>query len=95
VYVIIRRYETDPKSAGELVRRVREEFMPIIKKVPGFIGYTVIDGGDGTFASISTFQDKSGAEESTRRAAEWTKTIVGLSQSPPQITEGNIVVQSW
>ena len=91
----IRRYETDPKYASEIVRRVKEEFMPIIKKMPGFVSYNLIDAGNGTLASISTFQDKSGAEESTRRAADLVKTISSLSPNPPQITSGEIVVQSW
>ncbi len=69
--------------------------MPIISKVPGFLSYTVIDAGNGTIASISSFQDKAGAEEPTRRAAEWVKTISSLVPNPPQITAGDAVIQSW
>jgi len=69
--------------------------MPIIKKVPGFVAYNVIDAGDGIIASFSTFQDKSGAEESTRRAAEWVKTAGAFLPNPPQVTAGDLVVQSW
>jgi len=95
MYMTIRRYETDPKSASEIIRRVKEEFMPIIKKLPGFVSYNLIDAGNGTLASITTFQDKSGAEESTRRATDWVKTVRSLSSNPPQIISGEIVVQSW
>ena len=85
----------DPKSVAEIIRRNKDEFMPIIKQVPGFMSYNVVDAGNGTMVAISTFQDKSGAEESTRRAADWVKTIKQLVPNPPQVTEGEVVVRSW
>jgi hypothetical protein len=79
LHVTIRRYVTDPKNVSEIIRRVRIEFVPIISKMPGFVSYALLDAGNGTVASITTFQDKSGAEDSTRRAADWVKTIGSLS----------------
>ena len=44
MYVVIRRYTgvIDPK---EIIRRVREEFLPIISKVEGYRGYHLVDTG--------------------------------------------------
>lgn len=95
MYVSVRRYVTDPKSVSEIIRRVREEFVPIISKVPGFMSYTVLDAGNGTLASISSFESKSGAEESTRRAADWVKSVSSLLPNPPQITTGDIAISTW
>lgn len=95
LYVTVRRYQTDPKSMNELIRRIKEEFVPIISKVPGFMSYSVIDAGRGTLASISSFENKSGADESTRRAAEWVKSVKSLLPNPPQITAGDIVISTW
>lgn len=91
----IRRYVTDPKSIDELVKRIKAEFVPMIGKVPGFMSYVVVDAGNGTLASISTFENKAGADESTRRAADWVKTIRSLVPNPPQVTAGDIVISSW
>jgi len=95
LYVVVRRYVTDPKSAKELIERISEEFVPIISKVPGFVSYALLDAGNGTLASISSFQSKAGADESTRRAANWVKTVSSLVPNPPQVTGGDVVVSTW
>ena len=95
MYVTVRRYVTDPKSVSEVIRRVREEFVPIISKVPGFMSYSVLDAGNGTMASISSFESKSGADEATRRAADWVKSVSSLLPNPPQITAGEVVISTW
>ena len=95
MYVTVRRYVTDSKSVNEVLKRVKAEFVPIISKVPGFVSYAVLDAGNGTITSISTFESKSGADESTRRAAEWVKTISSLLPNPPQVTAGDIIISTW
>ena len=69
MYASVRRYEIDPASLDELKGRVEEGFVPIVSGVPGFVAYYVISRGDGTVISINIFEDKAGADESTRRAA--------------------------
>ena len=93
MYVSVRRYVTDPKSVNEVVRRIREEFVPIISKAPGFLNYHVLDMGNGVLASISMFENKAGAEESDRLAANWVRTLGSLLPNPPQITAGDVVVE--
>jgi quinol monooxygenase YgiN len=95
LHVTVRRYITDPNSVNDLLKRIKVEFVPIISKAPGFISYAVIDSGDGTIASISTFESKAGADESTRRAADWVKTVNSLLPNPPQVTAGDIVISTW
>lgn len=93
MYVSVRRYVTDPKSVDEVVWRIREEFVPIISKAPGFLNYHVLDMGNGVLASISVFENKAGAEESDRLAANWVRTLGSLLPNPPQITAGDVVVE--
>jgi hypothetical protein len=93
MYVSVRRYVTDPKSVNEVMRRIREEFVPIISKAPGFLNYHVLDMGNGVLASISMFENKAGAEESDRLAANWVRTLGSLLPNPPQITAGDVVVE--
>jgi len=93
MYVSVRRYVTDPKSVNEVMRRIREEFVPIISKAPGFLNYHVLDMGNGVLASISMFENKAGAEESDRLAANWVRTLGSLLPNPPQITAGDVLVE--
>jgi hypothetical protein len=92
MYVSVRRYVTDPKSVNEVMRRIREELVPIISKAPGFLNYHVLDAGNGVLASISMFGNKAG-EESNRLVANWAKTLGSLLPNPPQITAGHVVVE--
>jgi hypothetical protein len=90
MYASIRRYKT--KSANEVLQHVREGFVPIISKAPGFISYTGIDTGDGVIASISVFETKAQVDESNRLAADWVKKTVAHLVEKPEITEGEVAV---
>ena len=96
MYASVRRYDgVDPGSVDEIVRLVEEEggFASIISKAPGFTAYYVVDAGGGAVASISVFEDQSGAEESNRMAAGWVKeNLTSLLPNPPQITAGEVRV---
>ena len=91
MYATVRRYEgvTDPTEAG---RRVNEGFLEIISKVPGFVAYYWVDVGGGVMISTSIFENQSGAEESTKRAADYVREkMASLLPKPPQITAGEVV----
>jgi hypothetical protein len=91
MYATIRRYEdvTDPAEAG---RRVSEDFVPLIREIPGFIAYYWVDAGEGVMASTSVFEDRAGAKASTERAAEWVgENIASLLPSPPIVVAGEVV----
>jgi hypothetical protein len=94
MYAAVRRYEgvTDPAEAG---RRVKEGFMPLIREVPGFVAYYWIDAGDGAMVSTSVFEDRTGAEESTKRAADFVReNLASLLPNPPQVTAGDVVASA-
>ena len=91
MYAVVRRYDgvTDTAEAG---RRVDEEFVGILREVPGFVAYYWVDAGDGVMLSTSVFQDESGEEESTKRAAEYVRAnLQSLLPNPPQVTAGQVV----
>jgi hypothetical protein len=91
MYVTVRRYEgvTDPTEAG---RRVNEGFLTIVSEVPGFVAYYWADAGGGVMISTSIFENQSGAEESTKRAADYVREkMASLLPKPPQITAGEVV----
>ena len=93
MYTTIRRYE-GVTGTDEVVRRVNESFLDVIRGVQGFVNYSIIDAGGGTVVTISTFEDRSGTEESNRRAAEWIQQqdLSSLLPNRPQVTEGEVVV---
>lgn len=78
MYAALRRYKFDEKNAQELDKKIRDIFVPLIEKTPGFISYYWMDTGRGEGAS-------------TRIAANFVKNnLKNIKLSPPEITEGKI-----
>ena len=91
MYAVIRKYQFDQGISEELDRKVRELFVPQLKTIPGFVNYYWLESGDGTGASLSVFQDKSGAEESVRLAARFVEQhLAGLPVTSPEVTAGEV-----
>ena len=85
--------ELSRNDAEELARRVRDEFIPVVREVPGFIAYYIVDSGGGQISSVTICHDRDGVEESTARAADWVRErISSLIESGPEIMIGEITV---
>jgi hypothetical protein len=93
MYVTIRQYKIAPGSVDKLTQEIRKGFLPIITKVPGFKEYFWVNAGDGVMASVSVFENRAGAEESVRAAANYVREkVASLLPNPPDITTGEVVV---
>ena len=91
MYGVIRKYQFDKRNGEEANRRLREVFVPLLKKAPGFVAYYWLDTGEGSGASLTVFQDKAGADESVRMAANFVREhLAGMTMSSPEITEGEV-----
>jgi hypothetical protein len=92
VYAEIRKYRTN--SPDEATRRAEEGFVPILKSHPGFLAYYILKEGNDVVATITMFETQREARESNKLAAGWVKqNIATLVAGPPEITEGEVVVQ--
>ena len=73
MYAVIRQYRVDPDRSEELIQLVEEQLVPLVEKVPGFVAYYLVDTGEGTLASMSICENRTGQEECSRLAEEWVK----------------------
>ena len=92
MYASIRKYTAE--SPAEVVQLVKEQFIPRISKLSGFLSYYVIDSGKGVVASISVFETKEGQEESNKVAAAWVKESLSGKLGPVEITAGEVLAHS-
>ena len=91
MFAVIRHYHFNAKDGAEIDRQIRDEFVPIVKKAKGFVRYYWLDTGEGEGASVSVFNDKAGADESVRLAADYVKQHLSkLLAQKPEIIEGAI-----
>ena len=92
MFGVIRHYHFDKKDSAEADRLIREQFVPIMKRTPGFVSYYWLDTGNGEGASFGLFRDKAGADESVRLAADFVRDHLSkLLRSKPEIVEGPVV----
>jgi hypothetical protein len=92
MYASIRRYRVTG-SAKDIAQKAEAGLVPIFKKNPGFVGYYIVDGGDGHLASVSVFESSEAAHQSNEQAAAWVKDNMSQSISDaPQITHGQVLV---
>ncbi len=92
-YIVIRQYQlAEGVDVPAMVQQIQDEFVPIVREVPGFVAYYYLhDGGSGTAASISIFADEAGSEESTLRAANWVEEhFEGFYQGSPEVMAGTL-----
>jgi hypothetical protein len=97
MYAIIRRYNLkgtlDTKSRDDFKGRVESKFLPRIQDIRGFHSYYVLEVSEKEHLTISIFEDKAGATESSRRSTEFVKSDPIKDQvGPPQIIEGELLI---
>jgi hypothetical protein len=93
MYVVVRSYSPGQGASElfDLLGQREEDVKGLIGGVPGFVSYAAFRSGDGGM-TVTVCQDKTGTDESSRRAAEWVKENVSTTGNPPVITEGNTVL---
>ena len=95
MFAAIRYYQADPPSIDEVVRRVQEEFVPLIREMRGFVSYFILvpSEREEDIVSVSVFEDQQSAEESNRKAAEWVvHNLSELLWPTPEFASGQVVV---
>jgi hypothetical protein len=93
MHAVVRSYSGPGASElFDLLGQREEEVKNLIGGVPGFVSYTAFRSGDGGI-TVTVCQDKTGTDESSRRAAEWVKENVSSAANPPVITEDSTVLQ--
>ena len=73
---------------------VRDTWIPIISKIPGFMAYDWVDAGNGVMVSTSVFKTKEGQEASNAKVKQWrmgNPAANAVLPNPPQITAGEVL----
>ena len=97
MYATIRRYSTKSGTTKDTIdsfkRRIEEKFVPTLHEIRGFHTYGVLSSGNNELLSISIFEDRQGATETTRKAAEFVQKDPLKDQlSKPEVLEGELLV---
>jgi len=93
MFTSIRKYKVRRGSAEELARRVREGFVPLVRQIPGFRGYYLLDGGPDVLITVSMFDSADEAFASNETAAEWVRdNVLEFTKGMPEVMVGDVLV---
>jgi hypothetical protein len=97
MYATIRRYTPKNVATKEdinaLRNRIEEKFTPVLQEIRGFHTYGVLNVGNKELVSISIFEDRNGAAESTRKSMEFVQKDPLKDQlGKPEVLEGELLV---
>ena len=93
MHAAVRRYRVNDIDA--LVSKVESEFVEQVRQIDGFVGYYVIDGGDGTATSVTVGETEEAVERSTSEAADWVReSAADLIEGTPEVTAGEVRIRA-
>lgn len=77
---------------SEVEEAIEEEFIPRLKEIPGFVSYYFVQTGPEEATTVSIFETREGAEESSRFGRQWGAEHLGARLAePPEIREGEVL----
>jgi hypothetical protein len=92
MHASVRSYRVTDVEA--FVAKMQKEFVERVETVDGFVGYYVVDGGDGTVTSITVGETAEAVEASSARAEHWVVEMVAhLVEGAPDVTAGEVRVR--
>lgn len=93
MYTFVRRYNVNPDSVNEVIRRAVEGFVPIVSKAQGFLSYDLMNSGNGTVTTISAFDNQVAAEKANVLTMEWVEANLSpFITEPPLVIGGKVSV---
>jgi heme-degrading monooxygenase HmoA len=93
MFTSIRKYSVRRGSAEELARRVREGFVPLVRQIPGFKAYYLLDGGPNVLITISMFDSVDDALASNETAATWVRdNVLEFTKGMPEVMVGDALI---
>ena len=93
MFTIVRKFRLTRGSAEEVVRRVRESFVPLLRELPGFSDYYLLEGGPDVLVSIRVFDSADEALASNEIAANWMRdNVLEFVKGMPEVMAGNVLV---
>jgi hypothetical protein len=91
MHLVIRKF---PRlhSVREAAQRAETGLMTMLRKEPGFLGYSIFDAGDGVGGSVTFFQTEANARAAIELARIWIReSLLDRFDGEPEIVIGEIL----
>ena len=95
MYTTIRTYYVKPGSGSQLKGRIQALVAPLIRGLPGFVGYYLLDVSTDQVTSISIFDSKDHADAASGPTGFWMRDALGdYIRGLPEIIAGQTEVHN-
>ena len=92
MYATVRSYTGGAGLVDALVAN-ESSVRSLISGISGFRAYYLVRADGGESVSVSVYDDRDGAEESNRLAAEWIRENLGdLEVGAPHVAAGEVAI---
>ncbi len=89
----IREYKIVSGQAEEVIRRVDDDWLDRLAKMPGFVSYHVVRPQEDQLISLTAFLDEEHAKRGAEASAEWVgERLSDLDVQFVEMREGKVVV---
>jgi hypothetical protein len=93
MFTSIRKYTVRRGAVEELAQRVQDTFVPMIREMPGFSSYYLLDGGPDVLITVSMFDSADEAFASNARAADWVRNnVLEFTRGMPEVMVGDTLI---
>ena len=93
MFIAVRKYRVRRGSTAEWARRVRDDFVPLIRELAGFRGYYLLAGGPDEIIAISMFDSADEALVSNEKAADWVRNhVMEFMRGMPEVMVGDVLI---
>jgi hypothetical protein len=93
MHTVVREYSgKGAKELGDVLEKHKADVEKLLRGVKGFVGYTLLRTGGGA-VSVTTCNDKAGADESLKVARDWiAKNAANTGVGAPRVHEGSVIL---
>jgi len=95
MHAVIRRYRVRLGTMEQAARHAEKWFLPLVRKIPGFMSYYLVAAEDGVLAALGLFETAAGADAAVALATDWFRGEWGSFRPlPPEVIAGEVVAQA-
>jgi len=95
MHAVIRRYRVRLGTVAQAVRYAEKQFVPLARRIPGFVGCYLVDAGNDVLTSIGLFHTQEGAEAAISLQRDWFRDEwSSFRPLPPEVVAGAVLAQA-
>jgi len=95
MHAVIRRYRVRLGTVEQAVRYADKQFVPLVRRIPGFQACYLMDAGNDILATIGLFETLDGAEAAFRLQRDWFRDEwSSFRPLPPEVVAGEVLAHA-